>query len=222
MTFLTLNRIIGFVKALRFTPLQIFVHLGSWVPLAVLILDAINQNLSINPIQTAEQRTGFTALIWLLLSLACTPLNTLFGFRQALKLRRPLGLYAFLYALLHFGIFIFLDYQVDIALLALDIAQKWYIFLGAGALLILSLLALTSFDKSKVKLGKNWKRLHRLVYLAGVLVVFHFSLASKGNLFGLSGDIARPLVAGLILVGLLILRIPVIRRWIAGQKPQKR
>ena len=75
--------------------LRIAVHAAAWGLAGWLVFDALTGNLTVNPIQAATQRTGKTALIFLLLSLACTPLNSLFGWKQALKVRRTLGLYAF-------------------------------------------------------------------------------------------------------------------------------
>ena len=94
----------------RLTRLQILVHIGAWIPLAVLILDALNGNLTINPIQEAEKRSGDIAITLLILSLAVTPLNMLFKFPGLVKVRRPLGLYAYLYAVIHLAIFVWLDY----------------------------------------------------------------------------------------------------------------
>lgn len=191
---------------------QIAVHLAAWAPLAWLIWAWFSDRLTINPIQAATQRSGQFAIILLLLSLACTPLNLLFGFRAALKVRRALGLYAFLYATIHFTIFLALDYQFDWRLIGQTIVEKRFILVGANALLILSALAATSFDWFKKRMRKGWKALHRLVYLAGALVILHFAWARKGNLLSLQGDIAQPLLAGSILAVLLILRIPPVRR----------
>ena len=69
----------------KFTRFQWFVHIGSWIPLAVLIYDYFHGNLTANPIQAVEQRTGLIAINWLMFSLSCTPLNILFGFRPAIS-----------------------------------------------------------------------------------------------------------------------------------------
>jgi sulfoxide reductase heme-binding subunit YedZ len=191
---------------------QIAVHVAAWAPLAWLIWAWFSDRLTINPIQAATQRSGQFAIVLLLLSLACTPLNSLFGFRAALKVRRALGLYAFLYAAIHFTIFLALDYQFDWQLIGQTILEKRFILVGATALVILAALAATSFDWFKKRMGKKWKALHRMVYLAGALVVLHFAWARKGNLFSLQGDISLPLLAGSILAALLILRVPPVRK----------
>jgi len=191
---------------------QTALHVLAWLPLLWLLAAYFSGRLSINPIQSAIQFAGRTAIWFLTLSLACTPLNHLTGWRRLLRWRRPLGLYAFLYAVLHLFLIVGVDYTWDIPFLWADFSAKPYIFLGAGAFLILASLAITSFDWWKKRLGKNWKRLHRLVYLAGLLTVIHFAWARKGNLWTLSGDILHPLLLGFLIAVLLALRLPSIRK----------
>ncbi len=192
----------------KFTPFQLVVHAAALAPLVLLLAAALTGNLSVNPIQDATFRTGKTAMVLLVASLACTPVNTVFGFRPAIKVRRALGLYAFLYASIHFAIFIGLDYGFDLRLVALELAEKRYILVGATALLILLPLAITSTKGWQRRLGKAWKKLHRWVYLAGVLVIFHYIWVQKS-------DIREPLVWGAILGVLLLLRVPALRRRVA-------
>jgi sulfoxide reductase heme-binding subunit YedZ len=190
---------------LKLTKFQLAVHLAALAPLAVLLVAWLTDNLSVNPIQDATFRTGKTAMVLLVASLACTPANTVFGFRPAIKVRRALGLYAFLYAVIHFSIFIGLDYGFDLRLVALELAEKRYILVGAAALLILLPLAVTSTKGWQRRLGKTWKKLHRWVYLAGVLVIFHYIWVQKS-------DIREPILWGTILGVLLLLRVPAIRK----------
>ncbi len=200
------------MKKWRFTPLQIVMHLGAWYPLTRLIFDFLTGSLSPNPIQDLEQRTGRTAITLLVLSLACTPLNSIFGWREPIKRRRALGLYAFLYASLHMLIFVDLDYGLAWNFIWQTIVEKPYIILGVSAFLLLIPLAVTSFQTWQIRLGKNWKRLHKLVYLTAPLVAFHYALSKKGDIFHLQGDIIRPLIYGLVIAILLIWRIPPIRK----------
>lgn len=193
----------------RFTPFQLAVHAAALAPLAVLAGAALTDNLTVNPIQEATFRTGKTAMVLLVASLACTPAYTVFGFRPALQVRRALGLYAFLYALLHFAIFFGLDYGLDVKLVLLELGEKRYILVGAAALLLLTPLAITSTKGWQRRLGKAWKRLHRLVYPAGVLVIFHYIWVQKS-------DIREPLIWGAILGVLLTLRLPAVRRRVVG------
>lgn len=188
------------------SPFQILIHLGSLTPLALLLWDYFNQNLTINPIQDITLRTGKTALVLLVLTLACTPINTLFGFRQAIKVRRALGLYTFLYAFIHGMIFIGLDYGFNWAFIKTDLIQKRYVLIGAAAFLVMLPLAITSTKKWQKRLRKNWKRLHRLVYLAGVFAVIHYTWLVKA-------DIREPLTYGAVVVLLLSLRLPSLRQW---------
>jgi methionine sulfoxide reductase heme-binding subunit len=201
------------MKKLNFTPLQLITHISVWLPLTWFI---IQYSTDINPIQAFTQRTGKTALILLVLSLACTPVITLFGLRQVGKIRRALGLYAFMYAAIHFFTFIGLDYGFDWSLLQGAIFEKTYILVGLSALIILSILGATSFRYWQKRLGKNWKRLHKLVYLAGGLVIFHYGWAKKGDFLRLQGDVVGPVSFGLLVAFLLILRIPAVRRWASG------
>ena len=192
--------------------LQVVVHVGAWIPLIVLVSDFLTDNLTVNPIQAATQRTGNIAIILLVLSLACTPVNLLLRYSPVLKVRRALGLYGYMYAAIHFLIFSGLDYGFNLRLILPAIAEKRFIVVGFTALLLLTVLAATSFRWWMVRLGKNWKRLHRLAYLTNLLVVLHFAWAVKGDFFRLQGDILRPLLAGIAVVVLLILRIPAIRQ----------
>jgi sulfoxide reductase heme-binding subunit YedZ len=210
------------LKLHHFTPFQIAVHVSAWALVAWLAWDAFSGNLGINPIQAAEQRTGRYAIYFLVLSLACTPINTVFGFRQAISARRALGLYAFMFAAIHLFIFIGIDYGFQFALLFADVGTKRYIIVGALAFSILLPLAITSFTWWQKHLKRNWTRLHRLVYLAGVVAVLHFAWAKKGDLFALQGDIIVPFVLGIIMLILLTLRVPIIRRNAANFRNQIR
>jgi sulfoxide reductase heme-binding subunit YedZ len=198
----------------KFTPLQIAVHIGAWIPLAWLVWAYYNHQLTVNPIQDATQRTGRYALALLVLCLACTPLNTVLGWRGVIRVKRALGLYAFLYAAIHLLILSGLDYQFNFVFLYADLHGKVYVWVGAAAFLILLALAVTAFRWAMKRMGENWKRLHRLIYLAGVLVVLHYALAKKGDLFHLRGDIRQPFYYGLVVVLLLVLRIPPVARGI--------
>lgn len=203
-----------FNNVFQSSKLRIFVHLMGIFPLVWLLWDGFNDNLTINPVQALTQRTGRYAIFFLILALASTPINTVFGFREVLKVRRTLGLYAFMYASLHFLLFAGIDYQFNMRLLSEVIFEKPYALVGLGAFIILILLAITSFKFWMRNLGKLWKKLHRFVYLAGVLVVIHYFWVAKGDLLRLSGDISRPLSYALILALLFGLRIPPIRKWI--------
>lgn len=198
----------------RFTKFQAAVHIAALIPLILLIINWSQDNLTFNPIQALELRTGKYALVLLILSLACTPINTVFGFSQVLKVRRPLGLYAFLYASIHFLVFIGLDYQFDVVLLQEAIFEKRYALVGFSAGIILFALALTSTRGWMKRLGKTWAKLHKFVYLAGILVIIHYVWLVKS-------DIRVPLLYGGVVLLLLIARIPYVRKHLSRFRQHK-
>jgi sulfoxide reductase heme-binding subunit YedZ len=200
----------------RCTPLQIAIHIYAWSALVWIVFQLLTGTFSINPIQELEQRTGRHAITLLVLSLLCTPLNTIFRWNEPLKRRRTLGLYAFMYATIHVIIFVDLDYGLAWSQIAQTVLQKPYIIVGVITFLMLIPLAFTSFDIWKKRLGKNWKRLHQMVYLIAPLAVLHYAWSKKGDFFALSGDIVRPLIYGLVVVIFLVFRIPAVRRGIAS------
>lgn len=195
-----------------FIVVRTLAHALALLPLARILFAAFTGGLSINPIQDIEQRLGRAAIALLTASLAVTPAVTLSGWRRLGKLGRPIGLYAFGYAFLHFLAFIWLDFGFNGPLLLRELREKPYILLGLFALLILTALAVTSFRWWQRKLGKAWKRLHRLVYLAGVLAVLHYGLALKGDLFRLQGNVLLPVLYGVGILILLAMRIPAVKR----------
>lgn len=194
---------------------QILVHVGALIPLAWLAFDAATGRLSANPIQDIEQRTGKTALVLLVLSLWCTPANILTGWTAVTRWRRPLGLYAFAYAVLHLATFVGLDYGFNFRFLWADVSGKRYIFVGLAALLILIPLAVTSTRGWQKRLGKAWRKLHRWVYLAGGLVVVHYVWAVKA-------DIREPLLWGAAIGAGLLIRLPQVRALLVARRSAKR
>jgi sulfoxide reductase heme-binding subunit YedZ len=167
------------IKRLQAQWFRITVHIGALIPLAVLIWSYSHGQLTADPIRAIILRTGKTALILLVLSLACTPVNSLFGFKPALKVRRALGLYAFLYAAIHLSVFVGLDYGFDPALLQDALLEKRYALVGFAAFLILLPLAITSTRGWMRRLGQTWKKLHQWVYPGGP--VRHHSLRMAGQ-----------------------------------------
>ena len=186
----------------------ILVHIACLLPIPWLILDAWQGNLTADPIRGAILRTGKIALELLILSLACTPLNTIFGFKPALRVRRALGDYSFLYTSLHFAIFVSLDYGFDLQLLINELIRP-YALVGLIAGLLLIPLAITSFSPWPKRLGKNWKRLHNLVYVINLLAALHFILVVKQGL-------TEPYLWMILIIFLLVLRLPPIRHFLSG------
>ncbi|MBI4332862.1 MAG: sulfoxide reductase heme-binding subunit YedZ [Chloroflexi bacterium] len=176
------------------------VHLGALTPLLVLVWDYTQGQLTANPVREIQLRTGRQTLFLLTLSLACRPVYRYVGFRWAMTARRTLGLYAFAYAGLHLLNFIGLDYGFDLALVWEDIAEKRYIVAGFAAFLVLLLLAATSTRGWQERLRENWGRLHRLVYVAGLLGVLHY-------LWQVKVVVREPLIYAFILLVLLAARV---------------
>jgi sulfoxide reductase heme-binding subunit YedZ len=199
-------------KRIRSRWLQILVHAGALLPLAWIAWQYAQGLFLIDPVREITTFTGRGALILLLLMLACTPISTLFGFKQVLRLRRPLGLYAFIYASLHFATFVWLDYGFDLGLLVEAVFAQRYVMVGFAAGLILLALAITSPRSVQKRLGKNWKLLHRLAYLAGILAIVHFAWLVK--------DIRVPFRYGAVLALLLLVRIPWVRKTLSSARHQ--
>jgi sulfoxide reductase heme-binding subunit YedZ len=204
----TLERIIN-MRWLERHWLLILTHIGSIIPMVVLLWDWSQGNLTANPIQAATLRTGRFAIILLILSLSITPLNFLFGLRQLIPLRKWLGRYSAFYVGAHFLIFIGIDYGFTFSFIFADLLAKKYVIVGFFAGLILLPLILTSTKGWQRRLKKNWKRLHRLVYLTAVLAATHYIWLVKS-------DIRTPLIYAGVVVLLLVLRIPAIRRRVSG------
>jgi sulfoxide reductase heme-binding subunit YedZ len=163
------------------------------------------------PVQAATRLLGRYALALLLLSLVPTSLRIVTGFGQALRVRRALGLYAFLYAALHFLAFAGLDYGFELGLLTPAITESRREIVGLVALLILTLLAVTSIPTLVRELGRTWKRIHRLVYLAAGLVALHYVWNYKELRLG-------PLAAAAVLLFLLLVRLPPVVRFLKRQR----
>jgi len=201
--------------------LRIGVHLVGSLSLIMLIYKWQTRGLTFNPIQFVEQYLGRAAINMLVLSLAVTPLVTLTGWRRLSKHGRALGLYTFFYFSLHFLTFAVLDYGLNLREIFKLMIEKPFIIVGSSAGLILLALATTSFKYWMKRLGKKWKKLHRLVYLVGALAVLHNALALKGSLTTLSGNIVRPLVLGFVITVLLVLRIPPVKLWVVSLRQRQ-
>jgi sulfoxide reductase heme-binding subunit YedZ len=157
---------------------------GVWAlgltPLALLLYRAWDGDLTPNPIDFVTDWLGDWTIRILLASLTMTPLRLLFGWSWPVTLRRLLGLFAFAYACLHFGVWIVLDHFFDWPEMGADIVKRPYITVGMTALVLLVPLAATSTAGMVRRLGAaNWRRLHRLAYAIGVLAVLHYLWLAK-------------------------------------------
>ena len=163
--------------------------LNAAVPGLLLLWDALHHTLGADPINYAIHMTGFLAVLFLLLSLAVTPLRLLTGQTWLVQFRRQLGLFSFYYAAAHLLTYFLFTRGGDIPSTLSEIAHRWYLLAGAAALLILTALAITSPAAMVKKLGgKRWKSLHRLAYLAAILACIHYFMQVKA-------DTRNPLIA---------------------------
>ncbi|MEA2660053.1 MAG: methionine sulfoxide reductase heme-binding subunit [Candidatus Binatota bacterium] len=182
--------------------LKPLVFLLCLIPFGQLAYNAYTGDLGVNPIETITRFTGSWALIFLLGSLAVTPLRRLTRWNELIKFRRMLGLFAFSYALAHFSTYLVLDLFFDWAAIGKDILKRPYVTAGFTAFVLMIPLAITSTAAMIRRLGKRWQQLHRLVYLAAIGGVIHFYWLVKA-------DIRRPAQYGAVLALLLGYRLVV-------------
>lgn len=187
----------------------------SLLPLFILAVQYYAELLGANPIEAITHQTGDWTLRFLLLTLTATPLRRLTGWGWPIRVRRMLGLFAFFYASLHLLTYFWLDQFFDWPEIWLDILDRPFVTIGmAGFVLLLPLVA-TSTHAMMKRLGKSWKKLHRLAYLVPLLGVIHFWWLVKA-------DILEPLIYGLVLGVLLVTRIrhmPVFSKVFAESQP---
>jgi sulfoxide reductase heme-binding subunit YedZ len=156
--------------------------------------------LGANPLEAVIRGLGDWALRILLLTLLMSPLRRLINWTQALRLRRMLGLYAYFYVVLHLFSYLWFDQFFDWEEIWFDILERPFITIGMAAFVLLIPLAITSTKGMIRRLGKNWKRLHSLVYLISILAVIHFWWMVKL-------DVTEPVIYSGILALLLVERL---------------
>jgi sulfoxide reductase heme-binding subunit YedZ len=150
------------------------------VPLIWLAARLAAGALGANPVEALLDGLGYTAFVLLALTLACTPAQLVFGWSWPLRIRKLLGDFCFFYACLHVLTYAVIDQGLDFGAIGKDVLEHKFIFLGMATWVLLLPLAVTSTQGWQRRLGfRRWKRLHRLVYLAGGLAAFHFLLRFK-------------------------------------------
>ncbi|MFG1690991.1 sulfite oxidase heme-binding subunit YedZ [Gemmatimonadota bacterium] len=170
-----------------------------------------HDGLGANPVEALLHLAGRWALVFLLITLAVTPVRRMTGWNRIVKLRRPLGLFAFFYLCLHLSTYVGLDQLFAMEYIVEDVVERPYITVGFAAFLLLVPLAITSTRGWIRRLGRRWQRLHRLVYPATALGVLHFYWQVKA-------DTLWPLVAAAALVVLLLARsLPFDRKLRSGK-----
>jgi len=189
------------MKDTRFTKLVLFVN--GLVPLALLLWDWYRNRVGANPLEFVTRTTGMLALVFLMISLAVTPLRRTTGLNWLIRFRRLLGLFAFFYGSLHLMTYVAFDRYFHLATVPADVIKRPFIALGMAAFLLMLPLAITSTDQMVKRLGgKRWALLHRVVYLAAIFGVLHYYLLVKS-------DTRLPITFGFVLVLLLGFRILV-------------
>ncbi len=186
--------------------LKIVIHLMSFLPLLTLYVLAFSDQLGADPVKDVIHFTGIGAFNLLLISLLLTPLAKKYRQGYLLQTRRLLGLYSFTYALFHLLSFLAFEVQFDFVLFVDEIIERPYITVGMLALVILTALAITSFNVLKRKMGNKWQRLHNWVYVASLMIALHF-------LWSVKSEIIEPGIYMLVTVFLLSLRRDKIKRW---------
>jgi sulfoxide reductase heme-binding subunit YedZ len=191
----------------------------TWVaclwPMGLLAYGAVTNTLGPDPTSKIALTTGYNTLLLLILSLAVTPVRRLSPrLNWLIKFRRLLGLFAFFYGTVHMLIYVALYSNFDVRAMLDDIARRRFITVGVAAWLLLVPLALTSTNWAIRKMGgKNWGRLHKLVYVAAVCGIIHYWWQVKTG-------VLSPLRLTLVLAVLLAAR-PVWsfwQKWMKGRK----
>jgi sulfoxide reductase heme-binding subunit YedZ len=177
------------------------VWLACLAPLAALVY-GLYLDLGANPVETITNTTGIWTLRFIVTTLAITPLRWLTGINQLVNYRRLIGLFAFFYGSLHFTTYFFLDHQFDFGGMFEDVRLRPYITAGFTAFVLMIPLALTSTTGWIRRLGgKNWNRLHRLVYITALAAVLHYYWKVSIKL-----DPVYPTYYGIVVVALLAFR----------------
>ena len=191
--------------------LKVVLWVGALMPGAWLLAGVFQGRLGANPIEKLTHVTGMTALVLLLITLAVTPVRRFTGWNPIIRIRRPLGLFAFFYALTHFSIWFVFDMVFNVSWMVADILERKYITVGMAALLVLLPLAITSTKGWIRRLGKRWTKLHQGAYIAAGLGVVHYYWLVKA-------DVRLPLLLAGCLLMLLVVRAPRFakRRGLSG------
>ena len=187
------------MKDVRFAKLALFIN--ALVPLVLLLWDVWRKQVGANPLEFVTRTTGMLTIVFLLISLAVSPLRRITGANWLIKFRRMLGLFAFFYGSLHLLTYVAFDRFFHFTTIPADILKRPFIAIGMTAFFLMLPLAVTSTDAMVKRLGgKKWSLLHRVVYLAGGLGVLHYYLLVKS-------DVRLPLTFAFVLAVLLGFRV---------------
>lgn len=187
------------MKDIRFAKLVLFVN--AIVPLALLLWDVWRKQVGANPLEFVTRTTGMLTLVFLLISLAVSPLRRITGLNWLIRFRRMLGLFAFFYGSLHLVTYVAFDRFFHFTTIPADVLKRPFIAIGFTAFILMLPLAITSTDKMVKRLGgKRWARLHKIVYASGVLGVLHYYMLVKS-------DVRLPLTFAFVVFVLLGFRV---------------
>ena len=170
------------------------------IPFIWLLSKIFQNNLGPDPAQALSIETGEWTLRFLLLTLSITPLRQIFRMAEIARLRRMIGLFTFFYASIHFLSWMAFILGFRWLAIAEELVERPYITVGFLAYVILFLLGITSTKSMVRKLGKNWKRLHKFIYIASILAILHL-------LWILRTDITEAVIYGVVLATLLGYRV---------------
>ena len=199
----------------RITAIKAVLFAAALVPFAALVAAGFTGGLGANPVEAITHTTGEWTLRLLLATLAITPLRHLTGWVWLTRLRRMVGLFAFFYLALHFSTYAVLDASLDLAYVLEDIADRLYITVGFAAFVMLVPLAATSTNAMVRRLGPlRWRRLHRLVYAAGICGVLHY-------LWLVKADLREPLIYAAVLALLLAARLPAVVKRLQARRSRR-
>lgn len=187
--------------------LKVFVHLAQLFSFTWLFFAVSNGHLGADPVQPIIHFTGKAALNTLFLTLLISPIAQKLKQGQLIRTRRLLGIYSFVWAIIHLTSYAWLDLALEWQLIGSEIIKRPYLVIGATVWIILFLLTLTSTQRMQRRLGKKWQQLHNWVYIAAMLAPIHYYWSVKSN-------IVEPTIYITVALLLLFVRKDKIQRWI--------
>ncbi|SJN19667.1 protein-methionine-sulfoxide reductase heme-binding subunit MsrQ [Vibrio casei] len=187
--------------------LKVFIHLAQLFAFTWLLFAVLNGHLGADPVQPIIHFTGKAALNTLFLTLLISPIAQKLKQGQLIRTRRLLGVYSFVWAIIHLTSYSWLDLALEWQLIGSEIIKRPYLVIGATVWIILCLLTLTSTQRMQRRLGKKWQQLHNWVYLAAILAPIHYYWSVKS-------DIVEPTIYIMAALLLLLVRKDKIQRWI--------
>ncbi|WP_025821442.1 protein-methionine-sulfoxide reductase heme-binding subunit MsrQ [Shewanella marina] len=201
------------LSAKQFKWVKYLLHIGAVIPMLWLLACLLLGTLGGDPVQYIIHFNGEVAVILLILTMLISPIATRFKLGQLVQLRKTLGLYCYLYATLHILSYFGLDLLFDTQLFINELLKRPYIYVGATAYLILSVLAITSINRIKRRIGRYWQKIHNWIYAVMLLVPLHYIWSEK------TVSIAA-IIYSLLLLMLLVERSNKLHKFVALRRMQ--